>query len=293
MNIRSAYVRILSVCFVALVLALPWRADASRSLYSFARVQQGSTSICQQGGQDFTTADAHCVVSALSGFNDTLGDAESRSLYGSLRVYTRLATTDADGRNYDAHANSTFTDNFTITAPGHALGSAGSGRIEFTVDAVHTIYERDLTSGSVSAKTDFYMGFNGTRRGNQGTDLNPYFFIAFKYGVPFDITVELHTKVNCSSCIGRYDVETDALNTATLDLVLVNGLTVDEYLVESESGHSYANVVPEPSPFAGQLSAVATLGVLVANARGRRPKSSSVKKPTATAMGGSGAQLSV
>lgn len=262
---RSPLVRAHWLLTVALLLLPALQAGAANSLYSLARVRLGLTPICQQGGQDFQMAEVLCVIPAVGvGFVDTRGDAESDSLYGTLRVYTRLATTNADGRTYDAHANSTFTDSLVIYAAGHPIGSSGNAVLNFTVDVTHTIHERVLTSGSAFPDTDFFLTIDGNSRTQQGTFPTIWFFQSFQYGVPFEISASVQTKVVCNSCSGRYDIETDGLNTATLDLITVNGLELSEFEVFSESAAVYANVVPEPGPLVGLLAAVTALSMLAA-----------------------------
>ena len=262
-------VRIAPLLGIGLLLA-SFQSAAASGLYSLARVQQGFTSTCQQGGPGFDMAEAHCVIPAVgSGFVDTAADAEAAALYGTLRGFTQLQTTAADGRNYNALATAEFTDTIEIRAPGQPVGSAGNGKLIFTVDVEHTIIERDLTSGSAFPDTDFFLRVDGSSRSPQGSIPNLEYFIAFQYGVPFEITATLQTKVVCNSCSGRYDIVTDGRNTATLDFVTVTGLALEDFSVFNESGEAYANVVPEPSSLALALASLAVLA-LQGSARRRR-----------------------
>jgi hypothetical protein len=277
MGLRSTLARSILLPGV-LLLASPTPPAEASNLYSLARVRQGFTSICQQGGEDFFTADAHCVVPAVgAGFVDTAADAEADALYGELRGYTQLQTTAADGRNYDALATAEFTDTLVINAASQSPGSAGNGKLLFTVDVEHLIIERELTGGSAFPKTDFFLAINGAGRSARGNLPNLEYFIAFEYGVPFEITATLQTKVECNSCSGRYNIVTDGRNTATLDVVTVTGLELSDFTVSNVSGEVYANVVPEPGSAAAGLTAIAAISALRvgrrrgARSRGRRP----------------------
>jgi len=85
--------------------------------------------------------------------------------------------------------------------------------------------------------------------------------IFFVYGEAFELGVSLESKVTCTLCTGIWNGMSDATNTATLDIVEVQGLDQNQFVVESLLGHSYANVVPEPS-----VTLLMGLGLLVLGA---------------------------
>jgi hypothetical protein len=215
-----------------------------------------------------------CEIAGDSGFSPVGGSAFAiANGVGFLGTSARLYSENSDGRSWEAIGFAQATDTLRISSFG-LNGTQGAADFVFST---HTSDERDgdgLLEGTMGVISQMLVKDDGNIRLNHSLSFPrtfpPYAArVFFVYGESFELTVSLESKVSCSLCTGNWNGISDATNTAELQIINVQGLDQEQFMVESLLGNTYANVVPAPelTTSAQNLLGLLTTGLLVWNRR--------------------------
>jgi len=195
---------------------------------------------------------AGCQIAGSSGFDPVVGTASAQADgVALLGTSAQLSSQNADGGSWEAIGFAEGTDTLRITSPGLA-GTQGVADFIFSTHTTDTRDSAGLLSGTLGVISEMQVTDDGSIRLIHSLSfprtLPPFTAqVFFVYGEAFELGVSLESKVTCTLCTGTWNGISDASNTAALDLIEVQGLGQNQFVVESLLGNQYANVVPEPS----------------------------------------------